>query len=110
MGNTNLLKHSLSKASMLVAAALLMTLTACHSEKKIVYFQDVKDNSHIQMQALQVVSEDENAVWLIDYWCGKDIRGLIGMPFSRHWIMHTEAALRIRNQLQKKRKVSLRDD
>ena len=55
MGNTNLLKHSLSKASMLVAAALLMTLTACHSEKKIVYFQDVKDNSHIQMQALQVV-------------------------------------------------------
>lgn len=28
------------------------------------------------------VSDDENAVWLIDYWCGKDIRGLIKMPFS----------------------------
>ena len=48
---------------------------------------------------LNVVSSDENAVWLIDYWCKKDIRGLIQMPFSRHWIMHTEASLRIRNKL-----------
>ena len=47
------------------------------------------------------VSKDENAVWLIDYWCGKDIRGLIQMPFSRHWIMHTEAAIRIKNKIQK---------
>ena len=45
------------------------------------------------------VSEDENARWLIDYWCGKDVLGLIRMPFSRHWIMHIEAMLRIRNRL-----------
>ncbi len=45
------------------------------------------------------VSEDENAFRLIDYWCGKDIRGLIRMPFSRHWIMHTEAMCRIKNRL-----------
>ena len=45
------------------------------------------------------VSEDESAVWLIDYWCGKDIRGLIRMPFSRHWIMHIEAMRRIKNRL-----------
>ena len=37
------------------------------------------------------VSTDEDAVWLIDYWCNKDIAGLIKMPFSRHWIMHIEA-------------------
>ncbi|MCR4812198.1 MAG: polysaccharide biosynthesis/export family protein [Bacteroidales bacterium] len=49
------LKHSLSKASILVATALLMTLTACHSEKKIVYFQDTNEDSRIQMQALRVV-------------------------------------------------------
>ena len=55
MGHTNLLKNSLSKASMLVAAALLMTLTACHSEKKIVYFQDSSENETIQMQTLKVV-------------------------------------------------------
>lgn len=47
------------------------------------------------------VSEDENARWLIDYWCGKDIRGLIKMPFSRHWIMHVEAMRRIKNRLCK---------
>lgn len=39
------------------------------------------------------------AYWLIDYWCGKDIRGLIQMPLSRHWIMHLEACLRIRSKL-----------
>jgi len=47
------------------------------------------------------VSPDENAVWLIDYWCGKDICGLIKMPFSRHWIMHIEAMRRIKNKLCK---------
>ena len=45
------------------------------------------------------VSEDENAGWLIDYWCGKDVLGLIRMPFSRHWIMHIEAMQRIKNKL-----------
>lgn len=51
------------------------------------------------LRSLDVVSTDENAVWLIDYWCGKDISGLIRMPFSRHWIMHTEACLRIKNKI-----------
>lgn len=51
------------------------------------------------LKTLNVVSEDENAYWLIDYWCGKDIRGLIQMPFSKHWIMHVEACLRIKNKL-----------
>ena len=51
------------------------------------------------LKSLNVVSDDENAVWLIDYWCGKDVRGLIQMPFSRHWIMHTEASLRITHKI-----------
>ena len=51
------------------------------------------------LKSLNVVSDDENAIWLIDYWCGKDIRGLIQMPFSRHWIMHIEASLRIKNRI-----------
>ena len=45
------------------------------------------------------VSADENAIWLIDYWCDKDVSGLIKMPFSRHWIMHIEAMRRIKNKL-----------
>ncbi len=51
------------------------------------------------LKSLNVVSTDENAIWLIDYWCNKDVRGLIQMPFSRHWIMHIEACLRIKNKL-----------
>lgn len=46
---------------------------------------------------LKVVSESAN--WLIDYWGDKDINGLIKMPLSRHWIMHIEAANRIKDKL-----------
>ena len=51
------------------------------------------------LKSLKTVSTDEKAYWLIDYWCGKDIRGLIQMPFSRHWIMHIEACLRIMDRI-----------
>ena len=52
-----------------------------------------------QLESLSVVSKEESAIWLIDYWCNKDIRGLIQMPFSRHWIMHLEACLRIKSKI-----------
>lgn len=59
----------------------------------------VSEERKEHLKLLNVVSTDENAIWLIDYWCGKDIRGLIQMPFSRHWIMHIEASLRIKNKI-----------
>ena len=59
----------------------------------------VSEERKKHLKSLNVVSNDENAIWLIDYWCGKDIRGLIQMPFSRHWIMHVEASLRIKNKI-----------
>lgn len=66
-------------------------------------YRDLKrkmtDADKERVKALNVVSTDERACWLIDYWCGKDIRGLIQMPFSRHWIMHVEACLRIQNRI-----------
>lgn len=49
--------------------------------------------------ASKSVSEDENAIWLIDYWCGKDIAGIIKMPFTRHLIMHIEAMMRIAQKI-----------
>ena len=45
------------------------------------------------------VAKSEN--WLISYWNKKDISGLLAMPFSRHWIMHLEASLRIKNKIDK---------
>lgn len=61
--------------------------------------QKIPEDRKENLKSLHVVSTDESAVWLIDYWCHKDIRGLIQMPFSRHWIMHVEACLRIKNKI-----------
>ena len=60
--------------------------------------EKVTDESRKRLETLNVVSTDESAYWLIDYWCGKDFKGLIQMPFSRHWIMHVEACLKIRDK------------
>ncbi len=54
-----------------------------------------------KLRATGCVSPDKEASWLIEYWCGKDVGGLIKMPFSRHWIMHIEAMRRIKNKLCK---------
>lgn len=59
----------------------------------------ITDEKRTALKNLGVVSSDENACWLIDYWCSKDIKGLIQMPFSRHWIMHVEACIRIMDKL-----------
>ncbi len=59
----------------------------------------ITDNRKAALKSLNVVSDAEEAVWLIDYWCDKEICGLIQMPFSRHWIMHTEACIRIIKKL-----------
>lgn len=61
--------------------------------------QKVSEERRTELMSLNVVSPDESAAWLVDYWCGKDIRGLVQMPFSRHWIMHIEACIRIRSKL-----------
>lgn len=68
-------------------------------------YRDLKrtfdDGMKEKLKASKCISEDENAVWLIDYWCGKDVKGLIKMPFSRHHIMHVEAMRRIAEKLEK---------
>lgn len=66
-------------------------------------YADLKRKSSLQIREnlvnLKCVSNDEKAFWLVDYWCNKDIKGLIKMPFSRHHIMHIEAILRIKNKI-----------
>ncbi len=62
--------------------------------------EKISANTNQKLIDSKCVSDDEKAVWLIDYWCGKNIKGLIQMPFSRHLIMHTEAALRIAEKLK----------
>lgn len=72
---------------------------------KVLSYNDLKIKMTEQdkkiLESLKVVSNDENAAWLIDYWCSKNIQGLIKMPLSRHWIMHVEASIRIKNKICK---------
>ena len=70
--------------------------------KRLTYEDCKRKMSQERRQTLEelcVVSKEESACWLIDYWCGKDVRGLLQMPFSRHWIMHIEACLKIRDRV-----------
>lgn len=55
-----------------------------------------------ELISLNVVSKEEDAFWLVNYWCNKNYLGLIQMPFSRHLIMHTEGCIRIYNKLRQK--------
>lgn len=70
---------------------------------KSLSYHDLKrkfdDTDKERLRALQVVSTDESACWLIDFWYGKNLRGLLQMPFSRHLIMHIEAGIRIKNKI-----------
>lgn len=66
-----------------------------YSDMKRRYGEDDKQ----RLRETGCVSESDKAVWLIDYWCGKNTAGLLKMPFSRHWIMHIEAMQRIKNKL-----------
>lgn len=75
------------------STVLLVNLTYGDIKSKI------QDEKRTALENLGVVSNHENARWLIDYWCGKDLKGLIQMPFSRHWIMHVEACIRIMDKL-----------
>ena len=75
---------------------------------KSLKYKDIKrkffDEDKKRIMDSKCVSTDENAIWLVEYWCGKDVKGLIQMPFSRHWIMHIEAMCRITNKLNRKKK------
>ncbi|WP_026493435.1 hypothetical protein [Butyrivibrio sp. XPD2002] len=78
---------------------LLRSLT--YTDLKRCFSEDDKE----RVKDSHCVSTDEDAIWLVNYWCDKDIRGLFKMPFSRHWIMHIEAMCRIKDKLcQKARK------
>ena len=72
---------------------------------RMMNYEDLKrrflEEDKERIRALHVVSADESAAWLIGYWCGKDVAGLLKMPLSRHWIMHIEAAGRIIGRLGK---------
>ena len=53
----------------------------------------------VKLLKSNIVSTDENAFWLVDYWCKKSYTGLLLMPFSRHQMLHLDSCLRIINKI-----------
>ena len=86
------------KAVMNSTNELLKNLKFADLKKK---FTEEDKNRLIKTKS---VSSSESAAWLIDYWCSKNIKGIIQMPFSRHWIMHVEAMNRIKDKLKQQGK------
>ena len=76
-----------------------MILEISYEETKLKIPEEKKE----YLKSLNVVSLAESSSWLIDYWCGKTIRGLLQMPFSRQWIMHVEACLKMKNKLEERK-------
>jgi hypothetical protein len=68
---------------------LIQKTTFAESKKKI--SPEIRE----KLIELKSVSTDENAFWLVDYWCKKDYRGLFLMPFSRHQFTHLRGCIRI---------------
>jgi hypothetical protein len=68
-------------------------------------FYDSKTKVSAQRKAdvikSKTVSTDENAFWLVDYWCNKTYAGLMLMPFSRHLMLHLDGCLRIINKIKR---------
>lgn len=61
--------------------------------------REFNDEDRDMLESLHEVSTSESAHWLINFWCNKNIRSLLQMPFSRHWIMHVEASIRIEDKI-----------
>ena len=71
----DIVAHELIKNVMETSNAFLSELSYDDIKQR---FTDVDKN---KIADSKCVSTDENAVWLIDYWCSKDVRGLLKMPF-----------------------------
>jgi hypothetical protein len=61
----------------------------------------VSNDRKAELVKLHTVSDNENAFWLVDYWCKKTYAGLLLMPFSRHQMLHLDGCLRIVNKIKK---------
>lgn len=56
-----------------------------------------------RLAASGAVTEDEDSRWLLDYWGGKDVAGLLLMPPTRHALLHLNNCARIKRQLTVKK-------
>ena len=50
------------------------------------------------------VTSQENSAWLLDFWGGKDVAGLMLMPATRHQIVHLNACFKYKEFMRTKKR------
>lgn len=63
--------------------------------------EKVTDENRLELIQSKSVSSDESAFWLVDYWCGKTVAGLVEMPFTRHQMLHLYNCVTILKKLKR---------
>jgi len=48
------------------------------------------------------VTNDKKSIWLLDFWGGKNVAGILQMPVTRHQIVHLNECVRIKGKLSKR--------
>ncbi len=48
------------------------------------------------------VTDNPDSVWLLDFWGGKDVAGLLLMPATRHSILHLNNCCKVKENMRKK--------
>lgn len=68
-------------------------------------YEDLKtkftEEDKLRIKRSNVLAKDS---FLLDYWCSKDLKGLLLMPFSRHLISHTNAIVKMREAIVRNKK------
>lgn len=53
------------------------------------------------------VTTDTNSIWLLEYWGGKDVAGLLLMPPTRHAMMHLNSVGKVKESIRTRKKYYL---
>lgn len=49
------------------------------------------------------VTDHPESFWLVDFWCRKDIAGLITMPVTRHQLGHINDSFKLKEKIKKRK-------
>ncbi|SMF86026.1 DinB superfamily protein [Paenibacillus uliginis N3/975] len=96
---------ALLSAAMDIEALLLYRIAVGRRTREIIQsLQPGQLKQKVESARLQKLIEqgavNEKSQWLVDYWGGKTIAGLVLMPATRHHFIHLNRSIRIKHKVQ----------
>lgn len=56
-----------------------------------------------KIKKINGVTDQENSIWLLDFWSKKDVAGLLLMPPTRHVMLHLNNCIKWKEQIRSKK-------